>query len=79
MNYTNNQPSGNNFIDDNHYHILNSMDELTFLVRDNWNLNTFATAVSQFIVQLENHFSHEETILKGANFNGPLGEFSVAC
>lgn len=62
------QPSGNNFIDDNHDDILSSMDELGFMVRDNWNPKTFATAVSHFIVQLENHFSHEETILKGANF-----------
>ena len=69
MKHADNQPSGNNFIDDNHDDILNSMDELTFMVRDDWNLNTFTSAVSHFIVQLGNHFSHEETILKGANFN----------
>ena len=69
MNHSNNQPCGNNFIDDNHDQILNSIDELTFMVRDNWNLNNFSTAVSHFMVQLGNHFSHEETILKGANFN----------
>lgn len=63
------QSTGNNFIDDNHDDIFKNMDELTFLVRDNWDAASFRDAVTNFINQLENHFSYEETILKGANFN----------
>ena len=60
--------SGNSFIDDNHEGLLNNIDALTFLVRDNWNQNEFELRVRNLIVDLENHFSHEETILKAVGY-----------
>jgi hemerythrin len=59
--------SGNSFIDENHIWLLNSIMELSGYLRGN-NLDDFQYYIKKFIVDLENHFSHEETILKGANF-----------
>ena len=68
MNSINNKISGNNFIDDNHHEIFCALEKLTFIVRDSWDKNKFISAVSDFIDQLENHFLHEEIILKSVNF-----------
>lgn len=68
MNSVNNKISGNNFIDENHDEIFDALDKLIFIVRDTWNTIIFINAVSDFIDQLENHFLHEEIILKSVNF-----------
>lgn len=61
--------SGNSFIDDNHIDLLEHIEHLTYSARDNWDGNEFRAKVKNFIVDLENHFSHEETILEGAQYN----------
>lgn len=61
--------SGNSFIDEDHEKLLEHMDELTLLLRDNWDRDNFNSSVQDFIVNVESHFSHEEVILKGAKFD----------
>ena len=61
--------SGNSFIDENHEELLEHMDELTLLLRDNWDRDNFNSSAQDFIVNVENHLSHEEVILKGAKFD----------
>lgn len=61
--------SGNSFIDEDHEKLLEHMDELTLLLRDNWDRDNFNSSVQDFIVKVESHLSHEEVILKGAKFD----------
>lgn len=60
--------SGNSFIDDNHYSLLTTIDEITILLRDGWSKEEFAVRVKNFITDMERHFSHEELILKAARY-----------
>ena len=62
------EPSGNSFIDENHGHLLEHLIHLSSLASTNSNLNSFRLIVEDFITNLEQHFSHEETILKGAGY-----------
>ena len=68
--------SGNSFIDSNHDSLLELMDALTPFVRDSWEPELFSSGVRNLIAGLENHFSHEETVLRGAQY-GQLDEHSV--
>ena len=61
--------SGNSFIDDNHKDLLDNIDFIASSVRDSWDQRAFESDVRCFIVDLENHFSHEEVILKAAGFS----------
>jgi len=63
-----NASSGNSFIDENHSSLLSQLEMLTELVRNQWQAETFNIAFSSFVSSLEEHFSHEETVLKGADF-----------
>ena len=60
--------SGNSFIDENHDWLLDNMDSLQDILHDN-EIEDFRDSVREFISDLENHFSHEEIILKGAKFS----------
>ena len=60
--------SGNSFIDENHDELLDQLEGLTELLRDNWDFELFSKAFSNFVSNLESHFSHEEMILRGAKF-----------
>ncbi|HXK56651.1 MAG TPA: hemerythrin domain-containing protein [Gammaproteobacteria bacterium] len=71
-----NLKSGNAFIDENHKGLLENIDVISVSVRDNWDRQEFESNVRWFIVDLENHFSHEEVILKAAGF-AELDEHSV--
>lgn len=62
------ETSGNSFIDDNHHGLLEHILDICASLKDNWNPNGFKSSIRDFIVNLENHFSHEEIILKGANY-----------
>jgi len=64
----NTMSSGNSFIDENHEGLLDNIDAITMLLRDNWRKDEFKSRVRDFIVDLENHFSHEETILKAVGY-----------
>ena len=70
MENTDGRASGNSFIDENHEGLLNHINSLEVLVRDDWEQIKFTTEIRDFIVALENHFHHEETILKGAKYEG---------
>lgn len=63
-----NATSGNSFIDENHNSLLTQLERLTDLVRNEWIAESFHMTFSSFVSSLEAHFSHEETVLKGANF-----------
>lgn len=60
--------SGNSFIDENHNELLGFLDEITLFLRDEWDKDLFHSKIQNFIVSLENHYNHEEVILKGAGF-----------
>lgn len=60
--------SGNAFIDENHEGLLHHLNVLSETVRDNWTQDGFMSDIRDFISALENHFHHEETILKGASY-----------
>ncbi|MEH6810936.1 MAG: hemerythrin domain-containing protein [Motiliproteus sp.] len=62
------QKSGHNFIDENHTGLLESIDSLEKDLTDGWHKAVFVTSVDNFISSLENHFLHEETILRGAGY-----------
>ncbi len=62
------QASGNVFIDENHFGLLSRLDHLTETLRADWSEAKFSDGVKEFIFAIENHFLHEETILKGAAF-----------
>ena len=62
------QESGNKFIDHSHDDLFGFMDTMTFLVRDEWDVDSFKSLANDFIDQLENHFSREAIILKCADF-----------
>lgn len=65
-----NETSGNSFIDENHENLLDHMEAVTNLLRDDWDVDVFNSRIRDFIVDLEDHFSHEEIVLKGAKFEG---------
>lgn len=60
--------SGNSFIDENHDDLLKHLDELTFFVRDKWDIAKFNNIFYEFILDLENHHAHEEVILRGSKY-----------
>jgi len=60
--------SGNQFIDDNHSCLLNFMNALVDMVKTDWDEDKFSAGVLTFVNSLENHFQHEEIILRGAEF-----------
>lgn len=60
--------SGNSFIDDNHSDLLQHLDSIINWSLDSWNSEEFKSSIRNFIVDLENHFSHEEIILRGAQY-----------
>jgi len=60
--------SGNAFIDENHDNILILLEELSDLLRKNWNPELFQSTFFEFLTTLENHFLHEEVLLKGAGY-----------
>ncbi|MBT5109321.1 MAG: hypothetical protein HOM25_11620 [Rhodospirillaceae bacterium] len=62
------QKSGNSFIDENHEGLLSHLKYLEASVKDNWGQFGFTSEIRDFIVALENHFHHEEIILKGAKY-----------
>ena len=70
------ESSGNSFIDSNHEGLLKLLDALTPVVRDNWDEEVFSSGVRSLIASMENHFSHEETVLKGAQYHN-LEEHAV--
>ncbi|MBT4519448.1 MAG: hemerythrin family protein [Halieaceae bacterium] len=61
--------SGNSFIDENHEKLLLTLDSLTEVVRDRYDERVFQQTFSNFLTELENHFSHEEALLKGTDFD----------
>lgn len=67
MNIPINTYSGNSFIDENHDHLIDHINVLAEMMRDQ-ELEKFKSGFQDFIVNLENHFSHEETILRGADY-----------
>jgi len=60
--------SGNTFIDENHDDLLDRLDDLVVLVHDKWDSMLFHQEYGDFVSKLEQHFSHEEIVLKGAGF-----------
>jgi len=62
--------SHNHFINENHDGLLDAMEVLESSLLDEWNQEGFLKGVQEFILLLEDHFLHEETILHGAGFTG---------
>ncbi len=61
--------TGNSFIDENHTDLLDHLDSIITLSLESWNTDKFKSSVRGFIVDIENHFSHEEVILRGAGYS----------
>jgi len=60
--------SGNSFIDENHHDLLEHLASLTPVTEGRWSLPDFQENLRDFIIDIENHFSHEEIVLRGANY-----------
>lgn len=60
--------TNNNFIDENHECLLDDLDQLDKFLNLDWELGAFISKANGYIVALENHFLHEETLLRGAGF-----------
>jgi hemerythrin len=62
------EPSGNSFIDENHQNLLEHLTEISALISNSFNPDKFRSIIEDFIINLEHHFSHEETILRGVGY-----------
>lgn len=60
--------SGNSFLDENHFDLLEHLDFLLNIERNNWDPILFKDEFNKFILNIENHFHHEEIVLKGAGY-----------
>ena len=60
--------SNNRFIDENHEKLLDALEELEECLGPDWELDVFVSRVNQYIDDLESHFLHEETLLRGVGF-----------
>jgi len=62
------KPSGNSFIDENHDSLLEHLIELSSIISNNFDPDRFRLLIEDFTLSIENHFSHEETILRGVGY-----------
>ena len=60
--------SGNSFIDQNHVGLLEHLISISETSSRNFNSEKFQLEAIAFLTDIEIHFSHEKTILKGADF-----------
>ena len=60
--------SGHSFIDENHAKLIGKLEQLTNSLRKNWDRQTFIRNTTEFVRSLEEHFMHEETALRGAEY-----------
>jgi len=69
MSFSIQNKSGNDFIDENHARLLDRLNVLTESLRGNWQQRVFLKSTADFIRLLEGHFTHEETVLRGVDFD----------
>ena len=60
--------SGNSFIDENHSSLVEHIGELESCLSGEWNAASYVMGLKKFVLDIENHFPHEETILRGTKF-----------
>ncbi len=60
--------SGNSFINENHIHLLDHLSQFARIIENNWDQGEFAILLANFIIDIDNHFSHEELILRGVGY-----------
>lgn len=62
------EKSGDNFIDQNHSSLLDGLQNLEDRLKPDFDLEVFVSSVDDFVCALENHFLHEETVLRAIKF-----------